>query len=72
MKAIKQLTWTAILAVSLMGCGGKGGPKKGSDLKGDEAKTYLATKESKLWQLESGHDYYETVTFDASGNATIP
>lgn len=73
MKAIKQLTWAAIAVLSLIACGGKsGGAKKSSDLKGEDAKSYLAGKESKYWQLESGHDYYEFITFDANNSVVIP
>lgn len=48
---------------------GKGGPKKGSDLKGEDAVEYLAGDDKKVWKLESGHDYYEYLQFDTKGGA---
>jgi hypothetical protein len=73
MKPIKQLTWMAIVAVSLIACKGKGGSgtKKGSDLKGEDAKAILAGKENKYWILDSGHDYYEYIQFETNNNAII-
>ena len=71
MKAIQQLTWAVILIASLVACKGKagGGTKKGENLKGEDAKTYLAGKDNKYGQLESGHDYYQYITFDAANSA---
>ncbi len=70
MKAIKQLVWVTAVALSLIACGGSS-TKKGSDLKGEDAKVILAGKESKYWQLESGHDYYEFIQFEKGGGAII-
>ena len=55
-----------LFSIIFYGCG-KGGPKKGAELKGTDAIEYLAGSDSKTWKLESGHDYYEYLKFDAKG-----
>jgi len=72
MKAIKQLGWATITALCLIACGGNDATKKGSSLKGEDAKTYLTGKASKYWQLESGHDYNAYLTFDTSNILATP
>jgi hypothetical protein len=73
MKAIKQLSWVAIAAIALISCKGKGDTKPGSDLKGQDANTYLAEKEKeKYWQLETGHDYNAYLTFKPGNNVVTP
>jgi hypothetical protein len=56
-----------IITVSFLSSCGKGGLKKGSELKGNEATEYLAGESKKTWMLDSGHDYYEYLEFDNKG-----
>ena len=73
MNQFKQIIFIAILTAFFIACKSKSGTTKGSNLKGDDAKAYLAgTKESKYWQLESGHDYYEYIQFETDNGAIIP
>lgn len=72
MKATKQLAWATITVLCLIACGGKKSTKNGSSLKAEDAKPYLAGKESKYWQLESGHDYNEYLTFGTNNSLSTP
>jgi hypothetical protein len=63
-----KLSYVIAAIVVLTSCG-KGGQKKGSELKGNEAIEYLAGDEKKTWELQSGHDYYEYLQFDRKGGA---
>ncbi|HYG52946.1 MAG TPA: hypothetical protein VD905_18725 [Flavobacteriales bacterium] len=62
---IKPIGFIAFCAL-LVACG-KNGPKKGSQLKGQDAVEYLAGPELKTWKLSAGHDYYEYLQFDTKG-----
>ena len=73
MNHLKQIICITLLTAFFIACKSKSGTTKGSNLKGDDAKAYLAgTKESKYWQLESGHDYYEYIQFETDNGAIIP
>jgi hypothetical protein len=59
------------LALILTSCGSKG-PRKGEDLKGDEALEMLAgspgsNMEEKCWKLVSGKDFLSMMCFSATG-----
>lgn len=62
---IKPISFFA-LCILLIACG-KNGPKKGTQLKGQDALEYLAGSDFKTWKLSKGHDYYEYLQFDAKG-----
>ncbi len=64
--SVKVMLNLFIVGAVLASCG-KGGPKKGSELNGNEAVEYLAGDSKKTWKLESGHDYYEYLQFDNKG-----
>lgn len=68
MNQLKSKIAMLIIAATLFSCkGGSGGSKKGADLKGEDALSYLMGKEKRYWQLEEGHDYYDMLQFEKDG-----
>lgn len=68
--SLMVLLFSAAIFTACKGDSGK--TKKGSDLKGEDALSYLVGKERKYWQLDEGHDYYEYIQFEPAGKGLGP